>query len=78
MKMHMHGYRRVFVVAENSDKLHIDIEDCSSMSKKLENIALRTKAIRDALDRAGLNIFRSVNMRSEVALVLTSTATHHA
>jgi hypothetical protein len=76
MKMHMHGYRRVFVVAEN--KLHIDIEDCSSMSNKLEQIALRTKAIRDALDRAGLNIFRSLKMRSEVALVLTSAATQHA
>ena len=48
MKMDVHGHRQVFVVIEK--KLHI--EDCTSipMSNKIEQIALRTQAIRDALE----------------------------
>lgn len=55
-KSEMHGYRKEFVYAGKA--LKVDIEECTSMSTKIDQISTATKHVEEVLDDTGKNIFK--------------------
>jgi hypothetical protein len=54
--LEMRGYRKEFVHASRA--LKVDIEECTSMSTKIDQIATATKHAEEDLDKTGENIFK--------------------
>jgi hypothetical protein len=52
----MQGYRKEFVYAAKA--LKVDIEECTSMSTKIDKIATATKHVEEFLDKTVENIFK--------------------
>ena len=54
-KMDLYGYRRAFVNAQQM--LQVEVEQCSSVSTKIEQISSRTRYMSDCIDHIGINLF---------------------
>ena len=54
-KMDLHGYRREFVAAQQM--LQVEVEQCASVSTKIEQISTRTRYMSECIDQVGINLF---------------------
>jgi hypothetical protein len=56
-KMELYGYRREFVAAQQM--LRVEVEQCTSISTKIEQISSRTRYMSECIDQVGINLFSS-------------------
>ena len=55
LKVGMHGYRCEFVAAQQM--VRVEVGQCASASKKIEQISSKTRHIANCIDQVGVNLF---------------------